>query len=199
MKLNSEITIIPPPHSDANGNVIHPNPITISELKLSIIDNLINKTIHAHIADVSNYILLWSGKEYEELGDWTRNQVLDKLREKLGDDPAKVLRSLYPQTLEEHPNHPGTVLSKMIKSIGIKMTDSCSCRKHAIQMNNKGNDWCEENIDTIVGWLREEAKKRNWPFIDSIGKLMVGRAIKKSRKLLANQPVPDNDEDLDKE
>jgi hypothetical protein len=28
---------------------------------------------------------------------------------------------------------------------------------------------------------------------------MVGRAIKKSRKLLANQPVPENDEDLDNE
>jgi hypothetical protein len=66
-------------------------------------------------------------------------------------------------------------------------------------MNEQGNDWCEQNIDTIVGWLRDEAKRRGLPFVDMIGRIMVTRAIKKSRKLLANQPVPDNDEDLDKE
>ena len=85
----------------------------------------------------------------------------------------------------------------MIKSVGIQMTDSCSCKKHALEMNEKGNDWCEQNIDTVVGWLRDEAKRRNLPFLDAIGKLLVGRAIKKSRKLLANEPVPENDEDLD--
>ena len=77
------------------------------------------------------------------------------------------------------------------------MTDSCSCKRHALEMNDRGNDWCDQNIDTIVGWLRDEAKRRNLPFLDAIGKLMVSRSIKKSRRLLANQPVPENDDDLD--
>ena len=77
------------------------------------------------------------------------------------------------------------------------MTDSCSCKAHALEMNEHGNDWCEQNIDTVVGWLREEASRRGLPFMDALGKLLVGRAIKKSRKLLANEPVPENDEDLD--
>ena len=64
-------------------------------------------------------------------------------------------------------------------------------------MNKNGNDWCEQNIDTVVGWLRDEAKRRNLPFLDAVGKLLVSRAIKKSRKLLANETVPENDEDLD--
>jgi hypothetical protein len=66
-------------------------------------------------------------------------------------------------------------------------------------MNAKGNEWCSQNVDTIVGWLREEAQRRGLPFVDMIGKILINRAIKKSTKLLNNQPVPDNDEDLDKE
>jgi hypothetical protein len=31
-------------------------------------------------------------------------------------------------------------------------------------MNAMGNDWCEENIDTIVGWLAEEAASRDCRF-----------------------------------
>ena len=77
------------------------------------------------------------------------------------------------------------------------MTAGCSCRRHALEMNAQGNDWCEQNIDTIVGWLRDEAKRRKLPFIDAVGSLIVKRAIKKSRKILANEPVPENDEELD--
>ena len=62
-----------------------------------------------------------------------------------------------------------------------------------------GGDWCLDNIDTVVGWLEEEAKRRGLPFVKMVGKVMVNRAVKKSKKLIANEPVPENDEDLDKE
>lgn len=89
-----------------------------------------------------------------------------------------------PQTLEDSPNGPGTILSKMLSKIGIKSTPNCSCRRRAVEMNNRGPDWCAENIDTIVGWLREEAEKRKLPFVDLAGKLLIQRAIKVSRKAL---------------
>lgn len=197
MKLNQTITINPPPYSDNNGNIIKPQPLVLDELKLVIMDDLFNKSINIRIQGIPTSVSIVSKNEYDEFGEWSRQQIIDKLSEKLGDNPAQFLRSLFPKTLEEYPNHPGTVLSKMIKSIGIKMTDSCSCRRHALEMNDKGNDWCEQNIDTIVGWLRQEAKSRGLPFIDAVGWLAVSRAIKKSRKLLANEPVPENDEDLD--
>jgi hypothetical protein len=161
------------------------------------IDNPISKTISAQIISLPINMIVWSGSDYDLIGDWTKSQAEKRLESILGDDPSTYIRSLYPQTLEEHPNNPGTVLSKMIKSVGIQMTDSCSCKRHALEMNIRGNNWCEENIDTVVGWLREEASRRGLPFIDTLGKLLVGRAIKKSRKLLANEPVPENDEDLD--
>lgn len=198
MKLNQNIVINPPPFSNNQGQIINPPQINInSEIFPIFTDNTYTKSVFAQIQNIPVQIMLWSGSDYETVGDWTQAQAEERLLQVLGDDPSKTIRSLYPKTLEEYPNHPGTVLSRMIKSVGIQMTDSCSCKRHALEMNDKGNDWCEQNVDTIVGWLREEASRRKLPFIDAIGKLMVNRAIKKSRKLLANEPVPENDEELD--
>lgn len=192
------LVISPPPYSDYSGKVTNPPDLIIKELKVSYTDSPYLKTIQARIENIPTPITMVTGSVYDELGDWTQSQIEDGLKALMGDDPAKYLRSLFPKTMEENPNGPGTVLSKMIKSLGIVMSDNCSCRRHAIEMNDRGNDWCSENIDTIVGWLREEASRRNLPFVDMIGRVMVNRAIKKSRKLLANEPVPENDEDLDK-
>jgi hypothetical protein len=92
-----------------------------------------------------------------------------------------------PQTLEDFPNGPGTILSKMLAKVGIKSTPNCSCRRRAMEMNNRGPDWCAENIDTITGWLREESEKRKLPFVDFAGRLLIQRAIKVSRKALKAQ------------
>jgi hypothetical protein len=197
MKLNNTIIINPPPFTDHAGQIINPPQLILDNLDLVFTDNNQSKTIYVMIIGTPAPMILWTPEEYDIVGDWTQSQAEQKLMEILGENPAAKLRALYPQTLEEHPNHPGTILSKMIKSLGFTMSDSCSCKRHALEMNNKGNDWCFENIDTIVGWLREETHRRNLPFIDTLGKLLVNRAIKKSRKLLANEPVPENDEELD--
>ena len=97
-----------------------------------------------------------------------------------------------PQTLEDFPNGPGTILSKMLSQIGIHSTPNCSCRRRAMEMNTRGPDWCAENIDTIVGWLREESEKRKLPFVDFAGKLLIQRSIKVSRKALKALEKPDN-------
>jgi hypothetical protein len=89
-----------------------------------------------------------------------------------------------PQTLEDFPNGPGTILSKMLAKIGIKSTPNCSCRRRAMEMNNRGPDWCAENIEMITGWLREESEKRKLPFVDFAGRLLIQRAIKVSRKAM---------------
>jgi hypothetical protein len=197
MILPNTITIQPPPYSDNSGRVIHPPEVHLNELNFVFTDNPLYKRISAQIISLPVSLTIWSGSDYDLIGDWTKSQAEQKILTLLGDNPSAYIRSLYAKTLEENPNHPGTILSKMIKSVGIQMTDSCSCKAHALEMNEHGNDWCEQNIDTVVGWLREEASRRGLPFMDALGKLLVGRAIKKSRKLLANEPVPENDEDLD--
>jgi hypothetical protein len=53
-------------------------------------------------------------------------------------------------------------------------------------MDAKGCEWCEANIDTIVGWLREEAEKRGLPFLDVVGRLLVRRSIRNARRAASN-------------
>jgi hypothetical protein len=82
-------------------------------------------------------------------------------------------------------NGPGAFLKKYLGKIGIHTTPDCSCNARAKHMDAMGNDWCEKNLDTIVGWLREEAEKRRLPFVDWPARMLVSRAIKTSRKARA--------------
>jgi hypothetical protein len=77
---------------------------------------------------------------------------------------------------------PGTELKKLLKLVGITASPTCSCNTRARTMDTNGVEWCEANIDTIVGWLREEATKRKLPFVDMAGRLLVRRAIRNARK-----------------
>jgi hypothetical protein len=80
------------------------------------------------------------------------------------------------------PSGPGTELKKLLATVGITATPNCSCNARAAEMDRQGCDWCEANIDTVVGWLREEATKRGLPFLDAAGRLLVKRAIRNARK-----------------
>ena len=81
------------------------------------------------------------------------------------------------------PTHgPGTELKKLLATVGITATPDCSCNARAAQMDRQGCDWCEANIDTIVGWLREQAEARGLPFLDVAGRMLVRRAIRNARR-----------------
>jgi hypothetical protein len=77
---------------------------------------------------------------------------------------------------------PGSELKKLLSRAGITATPNCSCNTRAAVMDRQGCDWCEQNIDTVVGWLREEATKRGLPFLDVAGRLLVKRAIRNARR-----------------
>jgi len=77
---------------------------------------------------------------------------------------------------------PGTELKALLKTIGIVASPTCSCNKRARVMDEKGCDWCEQNIDEIDGWLAEEAKKRKLPYISLAGKTLIRLAIRRARK-----------------
>jgi hypothetical protein len=117
-----------------------------------------------------------------------QQQILEEMMTKiLGDKHQEVLQSFMPRTLDSDPNGPGTILSGMLSAVGIKSTPNCSCRRRAIAMNANGPEWCEENLGTILEWLREEAGRRKLPFVQSVAKMIVKKAISKSKRLLAKQ------------
>jgi hypothetical protein len=57
----------------------------------------------------------------------------------------------------------GTELKRILASWGINASDGCKCIERANEMDRKGTAWCRANVDTIVGRLEEEAKRRSWP------------------------------------
>jgi len=76
---------------------------------------------------------------------------------------------------------PGTELKKLIQKIGLRDRPGCACNSRAMLMNTWGPDVCENNLEQIVGWLRDEAKRRKLPFVDSLARILVRRAIAKAR------------------
>ena len=78
---------------------------------------------------------------------------------------------------------PGTELAGMLKMVGINPKEKgCSCKSHAKRMDLEGPQWCRDNIETILGWLAVEAKKRKLPFIKQAAKQMVLTAIRRAEK-----------------
>jgi len=104
--------------------------------------------------------------------------------------PAKPKPGHEPQpAAPPAPTHgPGTELKKLLSRVGITASPDCSCNARARTMDEKGCDWCEANLDEIVGWLREEAAKRGLPFIDLAGRMLVRRAIANARRADGHRP-----------
>lgn len=183
MILQKPITIQPPPVTDPKTNkIVTPPPIILNELIFTFMDNPKRKIVHASIQQIPYPILLFSGDQYDMMGDYTQAQLDNIVKQKLGDDPQAIIQSLYPRTLEQDPNGPGTILASMFSKIGIKSSPTCSCKRHALEMNKNGAEWCENNISTITGWLKEESTKRKIPFVEPIAKMVVQRAINQSKK-----------------
>lgn len=106
----------------------------------------------------------------------THEQFLESIKNKLNNTQASNIQQEN-QVIEDGA---GTELKKLLKMIGITSTPNCSCNAKAKLMNQNGIQWCKDNIDTIVGWLKEEATKRNLPFFTYGAKKLVKLAISRA-------------------
>ena len=97
------------------------------------------------------------------------------------DDGTMCLRNCIHNPVEACGS-PGTELKKLLARVGITASPDCSCNARAAEMDRQGVEWCEANVDTIVGWLREQAEARGLPFLDLAGRLLVRRAIANARR-----------------
>jgi len=184
LQLDTIAKVFPPPYTDKDGNYIVPAEQIYHLLDITYIDNPVQKKYVARINGFQLPLVLWEAQEYNTIGDITKTMANIKIRGLLDKDPGKLLQTLFIRTPEQDPDGPGTILGGMLKALGIYSSPNCKCRQHAIQMNDMGPDWCENNMDLILRWLKEESVKRNLPFVETIARLMVQRAISKSRRLL---------------
>jgi hypothetical protein len=99
---------------------------------------------------------------------------------------APVARAVQPP-LPPAPTHgPGTELKKLLKKIGITTSPGCACNQRARVMDQKGCDWCAENLSTITAWLKEEHTRQKimLPFSETAVSLLVRYAIRRARAMV---------------
>lgn len=113
------------------------------------------------------------------------------------DRPAEEIR-IWPMD-----NGPGHFLKLNLKKyLGIESTPNCSCNKRALMMDIQGPQWCRDNIQVIVGWLREEYDRRKnapnsaeklsgvaslLPFNETAAKILIKTSIKQAEKWQKSQ------------
>jgi hypothetical protein len=68
----------------------------------------------------------------------------------------KLVTKYRPKPILEGP---GIELKKLLDKFGFKPAKNCKCDQHILEMNQRGVEWCSENIETIIGWLKEEASR----------------------------------------
>lgn len=83
--------------------------------------------------------------------------------------------------VQEGPTQgPGTELRKLLQAtLGVKPCQTC--KAYATRMDTNGVQWCQDNVETILDWLSNNAKKRGWIFSRTVARMLVKRAIKTSR------------------
>lgn len=87
-----------------------------------------------------------------------------------------------PKKLEIPKGGVGTELKKILAKLGIRASEDCSCNRRSQYMDEQGIQWCKDNLETIVGWIEEEAQKRDLPFTRFVGRRLVKRAIRNAEK-----------------
>lgn len=95
MILANPVTITPPAITKADGTVKTFNPITLTELDVTIIDNAKRKSVMAQVRPCPRPLSLWEGDAYTSAGDYTQAQVEARVNELLGNDPKSVLEGLF--------------------------------------------------------------------------------------------------------
>jgi len=182
MKLEHPITLQPSKFTGPDNKVVTPQVLTLDEIDFVYVDHPSQKVYSLATQLIPTSIVLFSDEEYTNNPDITKAQAEAKLLQLANNDLQSFLQNLFPKTLEDEPYGPGSILASMFSMIGIKSTPTCSCRRHALEMNKKGIEWCEENVETICGWLKQECEKRKIPYVDTVAKMVVNRAINKAKK-----------------
>lgn len=76
---------------------------------------------------------------------------------------------------------PGTEMHRMLSKLGITPTPGCGCEKIRRQMDLHGCQWSLDNMDRVVTHMRKQAQRRKIPFSAVAARMLLKRAVKKSR------------------
>lgn len=83
---------------------------------------------------------------------------------------------------------PGTELKALLAKFGIHASPTCGCNAMAKKMDAWGPDESLNHLEEIVDVMEETATKRGLPFLRTAARLLVRRAISKSRAMINREP-----------
>lgn len=102
--------------------------------------------------------------------------------------PDRIHRPCRGAKEEPKTPGPGTHLERLLEAPARLLRwfagSGCGgmCHEHAREMDRWGADKCEENLPTILGWLREGAAAQSVPFVESIARRLIALAIRRARR-----------------
>ena len=141
---------------------------------------MLNLKIHSRSCDMNNYdciincTTLICERCFKPAKSCTVKRNCKKLMQ---------LRESKPVT-DIPPFGPGSELKKLLSKIGIKANAGCKCSdraRHIDYMESIEPGWTERNIENIIDWMQEEAKKRKLPFVRAGAKVLVKLAIRRAK------------------
>lgn len=106
--------------------------------------------------------------------------VFQKIEQlKRGQRPVRPTEKSLPPAPAEGP---GTELKRILERFGFKLLPNCKCRERMEEMNRRGVAWCEENQETIIGWMKEESDRRGIPFFNIGARAALKMALYRARR-----------------
>jgi hypothetical protein len=86
------------------------------------------------------------------------------------------------------PQHgPGSQLKRLLRIIKLFPVGGCQCDARALEMDQRGCNWCRANLGTILGWLHDEARRRSLPFVEAVAHKIVVMAIDRAEKAVIDR------------
>lgn len=76
----------------------------------------------------------------------------------------------------------GTVLRRLLNTLGIVSRKDCECAWMASEMNRNGCEWCIENASEIVAHMKKAAKKRHIPYSALVAHGLVRLSVRIARR-----------------
>lgn len=118
---------------------------------------------------------LWKNRDWHRLCRY-REDYREAWNEGVG--PGQLPHVGRSQSEEPVLEGPGTELKKLLAKWWIYDRRGCKCKTYEHIMNMWGPARCEERMDTILSWMRREAKHRHLPFIRALARRFVRKAIR---------------------
>jgi hypothetical protein len=84
------------------------------------------------------------------------------------------------------PGGVGSELHHLLALFELLPCAGCQCSARRNYLDAMGPDWCQQHLDTILGWLREEAEKRGLPFVEFAARQLIHLAIRRARASALN-------------